>query len=388
MSVSYRQLPRSSNQVYRIPYPIQNGDKLYLDSKTSDVHFTFQSEDEAQATTSIVAHRVLLANISNVFKGLFFGEPKPGDNEILEIPMTDVTNEAAFKEFLQFFYLCEVELHAENIADLMLLGQKYKVSTCTDVCVQFLMDIATADNILVAIGLAVKYSHADLLKFCEKFIVMNTAAVLESDGFLECDHQTLTYIVNANILTCSEVKIFEACMAWVKAKTKQSVLTKELVDEHLGDLFYDIRFGSMTIQDLCNLATKYDMVLSNDFKTITKLIVLPNFQSERFNTRQRQIKWSEDICMMGCNAIESNLTDEFHDAQDDDDDGFDGDNFKRKNKTIFSTNKRLRLVSSTCNEMQRDSFSSDEEMEYPTSSENSMPLEMTFRQEKKPLDKN
>lgn len=377
MSVSYRQLARPSNQIYRIQCPVQNGEKLYLDSRTSDAHFTFESGhgDTAQPTARIGAHRILLANNSDVFKGMFYGELKENGNEF---PMTDAS-EAAFKEFLQFFYLSEVELHAENIAGLMYLGQKYKVIKCVEICVQFLKDTATADNILFAMSLGILYNHADLLKFCEKFIIMNTDAVLESSGFLECEQQTLAYIVKANLLACSEVKLFESCMEWAKAKSKQNFLTKEIVDEYLGELFYEIRFGAMTIQELCNLATKYDSVLSNDFKTLTKLIVVPNFQPEKFNIRPRQIQLTEDTCMMGRNNIDNDQDNEFQDECE----GFDRSNFKRKNEAIFLTKKRLRLISSACNQMHHDSFSSEEDMEYPSPTERQMPLRIISRKQKK-----
>lgn len=98
-------------------------------------------------------------------------------------------------------------------------------------------DTATADNILIALGLAIRYNHSDLTKFCEKIIMLNTNAVLESSGFLECEKQMLAYILNENLLACSDVKVFEACMAWIKIKSKQFILTRKIVDTHLGDSF-------------------------------------------------------------------------------------------------------------------------------------------------------
>lgn len=381
MSMSYRQLSsRPSNQIYRIPSPVRNGEKLYMDKKTADVTFTFESTDAEQpSAVRIGAHRILLANNSDVFKEMFYGEDEPIDFDG-EIAMADVSQEV-FKDFLQFFYLSEVKLHADIISGLMYLGQKYKVMQCVEMCVQFLKDIATADNILIAIGLAVQYNHADLLKFCEQFIILNTDAVLASDGFLECELQTLAYVINANLLACSEIKLFESCMEWVKAKSKQTILTKEIVDEHLGDLFYEIRFGAISIQELCNLAMKYDLVLSKDFKTITKLIVLPNFQPAKFNTRPRQVKWFEDSCIMECNDIANHRERDFEHTCNDD--AFDKSNLKRKNPTIILTNKRLRLISSACNEMHPDSCSSDEDMEFASETGNERQLKIVSRPSKK-----
>lgn len=78
------------------------------------------------------------------------------------------------------------------------------------------------------------------------------------------------------------------------------MLTKQIVDKHLGSLFYEFRFGTLTIQEFCNLAKKYEAVLSNDYKAITELIVLPQSQHHQFNTCPRKIKWDENGVITVC----------------------------------------------------------------------------------------
>lgn len=94
------------------------------------------------------------------------------------------------------------------------------------------------------------------------------------------------------VLSCSEVDVFKACMAWVKAKSKQSAVTKPIVDKYLGDLYYSIRFASMTIQEFCQLSTEYNDVLSSDYETITKMIAMPGYTPEKFNSTPRIPKWN------------------------------------------------------------------------------------------------
>lgn len=83
-------------------------------------------------------------------------------------------------------------------------------------------------------------------------------------------------------------------MSWVNAKSGHAILSKEIVDVHFGVLFYEIRFGSMTITEFSNLSEKYGSVLSYDFQAITKLIARPDCTSNKFNTHRRQIKWTDD----------------------------------------------------------------------------------------------
>lgn len=126
------------------------------------------------------------------------------------------------------------------------------------------------------------------------FITVNTAAVFKSTGFMECDKEMLACILTMNVFSCSEIDVFDACMAWVKAKSKQTTLTKEIVDFHLGDLLYEIRFKSMTMDEFCALALKYDSVLRNEFIPITHMIVQSGAISQRFNARPRRPRWNGD----------------------------------------------------------------------------------------------
>lgn len=259
--------------------------ELYHDSKSADVHFTFGSNATGGTEAQMPAHKNLLAAGSKVFKAMFYGDLKETGN----VRVVD-TSDAAFKEFLQYFYRRQIKLSAEHIVEVMYLGQKYNVPKCIEDCVEFFKQ--TVNNKVVCSGLycAILYDQIGLLESCVLQVMANTAAVFEAADFSTCDRRVLDYILTMDFLSCSEVEVFEACMAWAKAKSEQNVLSKEIVDAQLGDTYYKIRFASMTIQQLCALQEKYDSVLSSDFITITKIIAGPKFRTDRFVTTTRQFK--------------------------------------------------------------------------------------------------
>lgn len=74
----------------------------------------------------------------------------------------------------------------------------------------------------------------------------------------------LSHILKMDTLSCAETKVFHACMAWVKAKAEEEQVTKEMIQIHLGDLFFDIRFGSMTIEEFTVLLNFYGNLFSWD----------------------------------------------------------------------------------------------------------------------------
>ncbi|XP_055326078.1 BTB/POZ domain-containing protein 6-A-like, partial [Sitodiplosis mosellana] len=216
------------------------GRKLYLNSELADVHFVFEANHDFERVPANKAH---LMTGSDVFATMFNGSWKEMD----KVKIGDVSA-AAFKEFLQFFYLGQVKLTMENIAEVMNLGEMYNVAECLAVCNKFLKNNLNNDNICRHYGLAMLLNQKNLKKACETFIVLNAKTVLKSTDFLACDRKILAQILKLNWMSCTEIELFEACISWVKAASKQNVLTKEIVQAHLGDLFHEIRFGSMSLQ--------------------------------------------------------------------------------------------------------------------------------------------
>lgn len=267
---------------------VNSTEHLYLSNRFADVNFSFVSDDGA-VLESVPAHKNLLAADSDVFEKMFYG----GLKETGDVTIVDASA-AAFKEFLQFFYLTEVILSAEHMAGVMYLGHKYSAKKCVDTCIDMLKNNLTNENVCAILPLVAFDEDNKLAKICEARILLNTADVFASTGFLECSKEALAHILRMDLLPCSEVQVFEACMAWVQAKSKQNTVSKAMVDEHLGDLYSEIRFVSMTIQEFCTLKTKHGAVLAGDFEDIIRMIARLNIHSERFNAFPRQAKWMTD----------------------------------------------------------------------------------------------
>lgn len=179
----------------------------------------------------------------------------------------------------------------------MYLGDKYNVHQCVTDCIAFMKRSLNNENTCSGLYYAILHDHPELTRLCKERIISDTEAIFITPGFLKCGRQALEYILKMDFVSCSEDKVFEAVMAWVMARSNQNVLTKEIVDTHLGDLFYQIRFASMTIQQLCALRKKYDSVFSNDFATIVDIVAEPGIQVDKFVTTPRRFKWRENDCL-------------------------------------------------------------------------------------------
>lgn len=160
-----------------------NNDLIYvkchdvLISITADVHFIFEAEAEADVV-KISANKAVLAASSPVFNAMFNGELK----EKGDIKLVDVSS-AAFKEFLQFFYEHQVKLTMDNIADVVKLIDKYDVAGGNPICVNFLKQNLTFDNILWGLNLSIKFRLNELKTFCKDEINKNYKAIFDKISF-------------------------------------------------------------------------------------------------------------------------------------------------------------------------------------------------------------
>lgn len=198
-----------SNSKFSNPDLIKAIKNLYMNKLTSDVHFTFNSSYHER----IPAHKCLLVVNSNVFNAMFSGFWSEKD----EVDIVDASP-AAFKEFLQFFYYDEVEITMERVEEVLRLAQKYLVPACVNACMLFLMKNVTNKNVCYLYGLSILADLKDLKKLCEAKISFNSAHIFKTRGFLECDRQTLSHILQLESLTCSEIVTFKACMEWVRLR--------------------------------------------------------------------------------------------------------------------------------------------------------------------------
>lgn len=314
------------------------GRKLYLKSKKADVHFVFDSNGSCER---IPAHKILLASGSEgnplevlslpqspysiqfvlifslhfvsfeVFDAMFYGSLK----EQGDIKIVDASPEA-FKQFLRLFYVNHIALTMETVAEVMYLSKKYDVLECLEICSVFLANKLTVENVMCVIELAIIYDQVELRKLCESKIRLNSREILQSPSFLECDEQVVNHILRMNFLSCSETEVFEACMAWVKAVSKEDKLTRDIVQTHLGDSFFHICFGSMPMDDFVKILPLYGNIFSaceyNEIlQTISKLQIQPKIFKE-----SRQAMHFDESKMVKCNRFASTLGGKKYYAQD------------------------------------------------------------------------
>lgn len=251
--------------------------------QTGDVTFVVESE-------RIRAHRLILAGLSPKYKAQFYG-PSPDDGEIR---IADVSA-AAFREFLEFFYKENVKLTMENIETVLDLAKQSLNDDFVDVCSNFLKNAMTTNNLCVAYRLAIMYDMESLRFDCAQQISAKTTDLFASDDFLRCDRDVLMSILKLDTMNCSEVAMFNACIAWARADCTRKGLDESMPENlraSLGDAIYQIRFASMNAEEFAMLHKSLDGFFTPD-EVIEFLYVigkLKDFEPRMFtNTAIRKL---------------------------------------------------------------------------------------------------
>ena len=273
------------------------GERLYMRPEKADVYFIFESGER------VPAHKLLLSSASDVFETMFNGSLKEeGDIKIVDASID------AFKEFLRFFYFNKIVLTVENVADLMYLGTKYDVKECVAVCAKLLMANITTDNVTNVLGLAIMYDQKEMLASCESQIRSNTSEVLRSSRFSECERPVFNHILRMDGISGSATDVFAACMSWVKGASKQDIVTRDIVKTHLGELFYALPFGSMTMAEFVNLLPSYGHLFSGEeYNEILQVISGRDVEPRLFTEcRISQPSWNEEDVVV-CNRAIGNV---------------------------------------------------------------------------------
>lgn len=284
--------------VYKNVLSLRDCETLYLNRRNCDVFFIFHAN--GRIYEKVPAHKSILAVISTVFDDLFYGAT-PATGNIINV--CDTTAEV-FKEFLQFFYLSTVQLTAKNFFSVMQLVAKYGIEDCVlNACSELCEITITLDNICWGYELAILFEHIELQQFCQQFISENAQKIFQSNSFLHCESNVLHNIVELDALQCDELTVFDGCLAWAR-----NACHRERIDDtnmqnlrhQLGDIFYEIRFGYMKVEEFYKRYCLYKGLFSLDeFEDIISMIALKGeHQSKIFNIRPR--------AFYKCNRLKSN----------------------------------------------------------------------------------
>jgi hypothetical protein len=201
--------------------------QMVNDEKTSDVVFKVEGHE-------FYAHRAFLANRSDVFKQMFYGnfkETNVSNKLVIEIPEVSVN---VFHEFLHYLYTGQLKLNAENFIAIYLLADMYFLEELKTLCRNLIDVILSPSN---AILLLVEAHSRHLLRFFDQdehpvikeiasYTLGNAQSILtrENQDLHKINPELFWLLLQSDLLSLSETNVVEIVIAWLEKQNQDEDL--------------------------------------------------------------------------------------------------------------------------------------------------------------------
>lgn len=173
------------------------------------------------------------------------------------------TSVESFRRFLRYFYSRGIHLSDGNLSDVLYLGEKYEVKECRDECSEYILQNLQESTAILYYEIAVLYELSLIAEICEHIIRSDSKQVLQSENFLHCEQSTLRRLLCMDHLSCAEIDVFGACMAWAAEACKkayQNPYSVSYLKAELGDCLYLIRFPTMPTADILKVSLQEGLI--------------------------------------------------------------------------------------------------------------------------------
>uniref|UniRef100_A0A5K4FGI5 BTB domain-containing protein n=1 Tax=Schistosoma mansoni TaxID=6183 RepID=A0A5K4FGI5_SCHMA len=212
--------------------------------------------DKEPIVWRFAAHRLILAAASPVFEAMFYGPMADCDNKNLEnrreYHIPDI-HPKAFQIMLSYIY--SDELLVENDINLLFYvlyaTKKYILPRLTQICVEYLKDLITAENVCMMLDRSIFFDEDDLTRRCWHVIDVLAPDVLISQGLLTLNSNCVHDLVSRNTLNCQESEVFAAVGRWAGAECNRLGI-RDVVSNRVqvaANILPLIRFPTMTLSD-------------------------------------------------------------------------------------------------------------------------------------------
>ncbi|GMR36323.1 hypothetical protein PMAYCL1PPCAC_06518 [Pristionchus mayeri] len=192
--------------------------KYYNNAHLSDVNLVLGDQ-------TFPSHRLILAKSSEVFDRMLSqrwnGEEK--DITIVEEPSTV----RYFPAFLRFLYCNHVVLHHENVLPILILADKYNVSSLKKVCVEFAISSVIPltdlrDIFHTWFSYSTKVFHKKLIRACVDVIAPKMHEIISSPEWEKTweslDRDQLIELLKSNSLNVkNEFSVWESLLRWLSS---------------------------------------------------------------------------------------------------------------------------------------------------------------------------
>uniref|UniRef100_A0A0R3S4L4 BTB domain-containing protein n=1 Tax=Elaeophora elaphi TaxID=1147741 RepID=A0A0R3S4L4_9BILA len=262
---------------------------LKIDGIGFDVDFVIGS---SLNTTHFEAHRIVMAAGSKIFERMLFSEPESSSPIIkkrkgpdLNCPVVSIhfpdVDPVAFQAIIDYIYSdfdeTAIKIAESAVLNTLYAAKKFEIAALEKHCVDLLGEL-TPSLAVALLEQAVSFGSEELLDRCHQVIDERSDEALSSDSLTNIGIETLKKLVKRSELSPSgELSVFKAVYNWAEAECKRRGIDETSENKRLviGDVLNDVRFPTMTVEELgeaANSGLLSDLEIGVLFRYVTSTV--------------------------------------------------------------------------------------------------------------------
>jgi hypothetical protein len=162
-----------------------------------------------------------------------------------------------------------------------------------------------AENVFILLQQAIQFDENKFEEKCWDFIDLKTNEAVASDGFSDINQATLVELLKREPLNVEEVDLFKAVLKWSEAECSRKGIEANAKNKRaaMGKAIYQIRFASMTFQDLAQNVSQSGILTLEEMLLFYEKKGGAERTSEIWNMSETRAK--EDI-LLKCGIFDTN----------------------------------------------------------------------------------
>ncbi|KAG5278834.1 hypothetical protein AALO_G00103240 [Alosa alosa] len=186
--------------------------ELRLERQLCDVTLRVKYND--LEAVDFVAHKVVLASSSPVFRAMFTNGLKECGMEVVPI---EGIHPRVMDRLIEFAYTASISVGEKCVIHVMNGAVMYQIDSVVKACCDFLVQQLDPSNAIGIANFAEQIGCTELHQKAREYIYMNFSQVATQEEFFNLSHcQLVTLISRDELNVRCESEVFHACVAWVQ----------------------------------------------------------------------------------------------------------------------------------------------------------------------------
>ncbi|PFX22730.1 Kelch-like protein 12 [Stylophora pistillata] len=193
---------------------------------------------------SFPAHKAVLAANSRFFFAMFTTEMLEKDKTSASVSTITAT---AMESLLDFMYTGQIQIHVQNVFELLEASSYLLVEKVKEACCRFLQRILDMENCLMVLSMADTFSCSGLIQTVTQYVNREFSEVAKTESFLKLSKEEIIKFLSSDDISIeNEDQLLEIVIHWIS-------YDPEVRKDFCGELLKLVRLPFVSLSQLHDL---------------------------------------------------------------------------------------------------------------------------------------